>query len=105
MYKLRILWYSSTRKDETTRGLLMAIETVEDAQYELQVALEETLADFGDDAPDEGSAASDLFVSMSWDWPADVAAEVARREFGWCPFGTPQAVVDAFAKIDGAGEW
>lgn len=72
----------------------MAIETVEDAQHELNVALEETLADMGDDAPDEGSAMVDLWRSMSWDWPADVAAEVARREFGWVPNGGPLDSVD-----------
>lgn len=61
------------------------IETVEDAQHELQVACEETLADMGDDAPDEGSAMVDLWCSMSYDWPTDVAREVARREFGYVP--------------------
>jgi len=78
----------------------MAITTVDEARHELAVAVEETLADMGDDAPDEGSAASDIFSSMCWDWPAEVAAEVARREFGWVPFGAPQAVSDAFARMN-----
>lgn len=64
----------------------MAIETVEEAQYELQVACEEILADMGDDAPDEGSAMVDMWRSMSYMWP-DLAAEVARREFGYVPNG------------------
>lgn len=83
----------------------MAIETVEEAQHELRVALDETLADMGDDAPDEGSAMSDLFSSMCWDWPADVAAEVARREFGWVPFGAPEAVQEAFKRNHGDVDW
>lgn len=65
----------------------MAIRTVGEAQYELKVALEETLADMGEDAPDEGSAMVDLWRSMSYDWPDAVAREVARREFGWVPDG------------------
>lgn len=81
------------------------ITTVEEAQYELQVAVEETLADMGDDAPDEGSAASDMFASMSWDWPADVAAEVARREFGWVPYGCSDAIQREFTKLFGEVEW
>jgi hypothetical protein len=64
---------------------MMAIRTVEEAQHELNVAVRETLEDMGEDAPDEGSAALDMWRSMSWDWPADVAAEVARREFGYVP--------------------
>lgn len=84
----------------------MAITTVEEAQYELQVALEETLADMGDDAPDEGSAMSDMFTSMCWDWPAEVAAEVARREFGSLPYGTPDAVKQAWDRLFPEGsEW
>jgi len=63
------------------------IRTVEEAQYELNVAVRETLEDMGEDAPDEGSAALDMWRSMSYDWPADVAAEVARREFGYVPDG------------------
>lgn len=77
----------------------MAITTVEEAQHELQVALEETLADMGEYAPDEGSAMSDLFASMAWDWPPAVAAEVARRELGWVPMAAPQEVHDAFARL------
>lgn len=72
----------------------MAIETVEDAQHELNVALEETLADMGDDAPDEGSAAVDMWRSMAYDWPKDVAIEVARREFGFVPMHGPIANED-----------
>jgi hypothetical protein len=62
------------------------IETVEDAQHELAVACQEILADMGDDAPDEGDAMVDMWRSMSWNWPT-LAAEVARREFGWVPNG------------------
>lgn len=67
----------------------MAITTVEEAQHELNVALEETLADMGDDAPDEGSAAVGLWCGMAYDWPEDVAREVARREFGYVPAHGP----------------
>lgn len=77
----------------------MAIETVEDAQHELNVALQETLEDMGDDAPDEGSAMTDLWRSMSYDWPEDVAREVARREFGYVPSG------GSVAELDGEVEW
>lgn len=86
----------------------MAFETVEDAQYELQVMIEESIADQWIDSEevDEGSIASDLFVSMCYnDTSPAILAEVARREFGFCPGGTPQPVVDEFAKIEGAGEW
>jgi hypothetical protein len=86
----------------------MALETVEDAQHELQVMIEESIADQFDDAEeaDEGSIAADLFVSMCYDDtdPA-ILAEVARREFGYVPGGAAQAVADAFRKIPGAGEW
>lgn len=86
----------------------MAFETVEDAQYELNVMVEESIADQYDnpDEADEGSIAADLFVSMCYDdtSPA-ILAEVARREFGFVPGGAPQPVADEFAKIDGAGEW
>lgn len=61
----------------------MAINTVEEAQYELHTAVREIMEDMGEDTPDEGSAALDMFHSLSWDWPADVAAEVSRREFGY----------------------
>lgn len=76
------------------------IETVEDAQHELNVAIQETIADMGGDEceVDEGSMASDLFSSMAYDWPADVAAEVARREFGFVPHGAPPQVAEAFNK-------
>ena len=70
----------------------MPITTVEEAQYELHVALEETIADMGDAAPDEGSAILDLYIGMAWQWPVEVAAEVARREFGYVPSGAPEAV-------------
>lgn len=83
----------------------MAIKTVEDAQHELSVAVEETLADMGDDAPDEGSATADMFSSMSWNWPAAVAAEVARREFGFVPYGASDAVHREFTKLFGKVEW
>lgn len=61
------------------------IETVEDATHELYVAIKETVEDLGEDAPDEGSIAMDLFMSMALDWPPHVAREVARREFGYMP--------------------
>ena len=59
--------------------------TVEEAQGALYESLAETLADMGADAPDEGSAAVDLWRSLALDWPDDVAREVARREFGYVP--------------------
>jgi hypothetical protein len=78
--------------------------TVEDLQHELQVMVEESIADlFGeeDDAPDEGSIAADLFSSMTWlhDYPADKLAEVARREFGFCPGGARPDVSKAFGDV------
>lgn len=84
----------------------MAIETVEDAQHELAVSIEEMTADMGDDAPDEGSMASDLFVGLSYQWPTKVAAEVARREFGYVPHSAPPEVHDQFKRMfPNAGEW
>lgn len=75
--------------------------TVEDLQHELQVMVEETLADMGDDAPDEGSAAVELFSSMTYsDYPAALLAEVARREFGYVPMGARSDVSDAFGEVD-----
>lgn len=64
------------------------ITTVEDAQHELQVAVDEILEDMGDDAPDADEAAVDMWRSMAWDWPKDVAREVARIEFGYVPNGS-----------------
>lgn len=72
--------------------------TVEDLQQQLTEAIEDTLADMGDDAPDEGSVAAELFASMSYDWEPRLAAEVARREFGFVPGGSAQAVADAFSE-------
>lgn len=81
----------------------MAFETVEDAQYELTVMVEEAIADEYDDPDeaDEGSIAADLFVSMCYgDTDPAILAEVARREFGFVPGYAPQPVADAFAKFE-----
>jgi hypothetical protein len=86
----------------------MAIETVEDAQHELNAMIEEAIADQYDDPAeaDEGSIAADLFVSMCYgDIDPAVLAEVARREFGFVPGGAPQAVADAWKAQGGDIEW
>lgn len=84
------------------------MNTVEDVQAALNTAIEETYADLGDEMDvDEGSVAADLFASMTYfdDFTPDVLAEAARREFGYVPFGSAQAVADAFNQIEGAGEF
>ena len=72
--------------------------TVEDLQHELQVMLQETLADMGADAPDEVSVAVELFGSLTWGSGYDekLLAEVARREFGYVPQSAHPGVVQAF---------
>jgi hypothetical protein len=75
--------------------------TVEDLQHELQVMISETLDDMGDDAPDEGSVAVELFNSMTYsDYSASLLAEVARREFGYVPMGARADVSDAFGEVE-----
>jgi hypothetical protein len=73
--------------------------TVEDIQHELQVMIQESIADmYGeDDEVDEGSIAVDLFASMTYtyDYPADLLAEVARREFGYVPNSSRDDVIRA----------
>jgi hypothetical protein len=93
MYTRAAIAYSNNYR--TTRGHKMTI-TVKDAQEQLQAAIDDTIADMGEDAPDEGSIAFELFSNMAYDWSTDVAAEVARREFGFVPAGAPQAVAEAF---------
>lgn len=82
----------------------MAIEnpTVEDLQHELQVMISETLEDFGEDAPDEGSVAVELFGSLTWmyDYDAALLAEVARREFGYVPMSARPDVAEAYGEED-----
>lgn len=74
--------------------------TVEDLQHELQVMISETLDDMGDDAPDEGSVAVELFGSLTWsnDYDADLLAQVARREFGYVPMSARPDVAEAYER-------
>lgn len=76
--------------------------TVEDLQHELQVMIQESLADFGDDAPSEGDVAADLFGSMTYnyDYDAKLLAEVARREFGYVPMSARPEVADVFDAME-----
>ena len=76
--------------------------TVEDLQHELQVMIQETLADMGDDAPDEGSVAVELFGSLTYNYDYDtkLLAEVARREFGYVPMSARPEVADVFDELE-----
>jgi hypothetical protein len=61
------------------------ITTVEEAQHELQVAIEEVAADM-DCSPDDIDIAHDMIVSVAWNIEDDdVAREFCRREIGWVP--------------------
>ena len=77
--------------------------TVEDAQAQLQTALEDVQGDLAVDGceVDEGSIVSDLIVSLSYDWPPEVTVEVARREIGWLPLGCPNACGEAWDRLVG----
>lgn len=76
--------------------------TVEDLQHELQAMIDDTMADMGDDAPDEGSVAVELFGSLTWmyGYDAKLLAEVAKREFGYVPMSARPDVADAFGAVD-----
>lgn len=76
--------------------------TVEDLQHELQVMIQESIADLGLEDVDEGSIAADLFGSMTYNYDYDtkLLAEVARREFGYVPMSARPEVADVFDEME-----
>jgi hypothetical protein len=76
--------------------------TIEDLQHELNAMAQDSIADLGlEEDVDEGTVTADLFSSMTWmyDYPAEQLAEVARREFGFCPHDARPDVLEAFTKL------
>lgn len=76
--------------------------TVEDLQHELQVMIQESIADLGLEDVSESDIAADLFGSMTYNYDYDVKllAEVARREFGFVPMSARPSVADAFDELE-----
>lgn len=70
-------------------------DNLEDAQHELQVAIDEACAENEDVNPDD--VAHDMVSSIAWMCTDEVALELCRRELGSVPF-------DLEARL-GKGDW
>lgn len=66
-------------------------KTVEDLLYDVEVAIEETLADRDEPAHNGDIYAADLAEAVSWDAPIEVAVEFFRRYLGYVPSGYARA--------------
>jgi hypothetical protein len=61
----------------------MALTTIEEAQYEVEVAVQEAQADNPEVGADD--IAHDMVISIAYNCTPEVARELCRREFGWVP--------------------
>jgi hypothetical protein len=62
----------------------MTITTIEDAEHELQVSIDEAIADNPDVGPDD--IAHDVVVAVAWNCTDEVALELCRTQIGSVPY-------------------
>lgn len=80
----------------------MTYTTVEEAQAGLRLAIEETLADIGDELEcSEDDIAHDMVVAVAWECPDQVAMELCRRELGVVPYDLAKRL----GHVDFLAEW